>query len=284
MFSEDDYVNRTELPLDSIYVDTREGNRYQRFAEYMRKKLEKTKIDDDYWRVTTSSNRYFLYKSVEQCDLLNGDFCYNGTVFEFKTYTDLLDSIKNERLDKQIDNILKDPAINQYFIISPCLNEFDFKGNFRDCVNFEDEIKNYFHQFIPFNIHFIPAVSEQYAFRDMINIWSAGQHPYNLFVLNNKYRVNAFLNTLAALPAVNHNDAMAIFKEYPFYTVDDVLKLTVDMLSNVKFGRKKRIGQVKAEKIKRQIDAVFPNLIRQQNSLKNIYGRIKNLEGGEVID
>lgn len=266
MFSEDDYVNRTEMPLHSIYVDTREGNRYLRLAEYMNS-LNKTKVDD-YYRVTTSSGRYFFYKSVEDCQLLNGDFYYNGTLFEFKTYKDLLDSIKNDRLDKQIDNILKDPAIYHYIIISPCLREFNFKDNYNDSVNFEDEIKNYFNQYIPFHIHFIPTTSEKYAFRDMINIWSADQHPHNLFVLNNKYRLNAFLNTLAVLPAVNHNDAMAIFKEYPFHTVDDILKLNVDMISNVKFGRKKRIGQAKAEKIIRQRDMQFPTLIKQQKYFK----------------
>lgn len=280
MFSEDDYINRMELPLHHIYVDTREKKRVIRFAEYMNK-LAKTKVDD-YYRVTTSSGRYFFYKSVEKCELLNGDFYYNGTVFEFKSYKDLLDSVKNHRLNKQVDDILKDPSINQYIIISPCLQEFNFKSSDYDCDNFENEIKNYFNQFIPFHIHFISTTSERYAFRDMINIWSAGQHPYNLFVLNSKYPLNAFLNTLTSLPAVNHNDAMAIFKEYNFHTVDDLLKLNVDMLSDVKFGRKKRLGQEKAEKIIKQRNRVFPNIIKQQTALKDIHGRIKQLEGGEI--
>lgn len=275
MFSEKDYINKMEFPLHNIYVDTREFKRFTRFNKYLHN-LEHTQVDDIY-RVTTSNNEYFYYKKIKKCNLDNGDFYYNGCLFEFKSYQDLLDSIGDtHRLNKQVDDILKDPSLNQYIIISPCLNEFNFKDNVYDRERFEN-IKNFFNQFIPFHIHFIPTTSEQFAFRDMINIWRCQQSPYNLFVLNKKYPLNPFLNNLTLIPAVNHNDAVAIFKTYPFTMVEDVTKLTEEMLLNVKFGRKRRFDAPKVKSIIEQRDILFPNHIKWAK-LGNIAEQIQKLE------
>ena len=264
-----------EFPLHNIYVDTREFKRFTRFNKYLHN-LEHTQVDDIY-RVTTSNNEYFYYKKIKKCNLDNGDFYYNGCLFEFKSYQDLLDSIGDtHRLNKQVDDILKDPSLNQYIIISPCLNEFNFKDNVYDRERFEN-IKNFFNQFIPFHIHFIPTTSEQFAFRDMINIWRCQQSPYNLFVLNKKYPLNPFLNNLTLIPAVNHNDAVAIFKTYPFTMAEDVTKLTEEMLLNVKFGRKRRFDAPKVKSIIEQRDILFPNHIKWAK-LGNIAEQIQKLE------
>ena len=273
MFTEKDYTNQMILPLHNIYVDTQEHKRFNRFHKYLHS-LKHTSVDDIY-RVTTSNGEYFYYKKIKQCRLLNGDFYYNGCLFEFKSYHDLLDSIGDtHRLNKQVDDILKDPSINQYIIISPCLNEFDFKSNEYDQQRFEN-IKNFFNQFVPFHIHFIPTTSEKIAFRDMINIWRCSQSPYNLFVLNKKYPLNPFLNNLTLIPAVSHNDAVAIFKTYPYTMADDVKKLTEDKLINVNFGRKKRFSTSKIKQIIEQRDILFPNKMAE---LMEIVGKIEDLE------
>ena len=249
-----------DYPLHNIYVDTQERKRFDRFEDYLLS-LKHTLVDNTY-RVTTSNQEYFYYKELKRCRLLNGDFYYNGCLFEFKSYTDLLDSIGDtHRLNKQVDDVLKDPSINQYIIISPCLSEFNFKDDFYDRDRFED-VKNFFNQFIPFHIHFIPTTSERMAFRDMINIWRCQQSPYNLFVLNKKYPLNPFLNNLTLIPAINHNDAIAIFKTYPYTMAEDVTKLTEEMLLKVKYGRKKRFAISKVKSIIEQRDILFPSNIK----------------------
>ena len=275
MFSEKDYINKMDYDLHNIYLDTRERKRMNRFEDYLHS-LKHTVVDDIN-RVTTSNDEYFFYKEIKRGKLLNGDFYYNGCLFEFKSYPDLLDSIGDtHRSNKQVDDLLKDSIVNQYIIISPCLNEFNFKDNFYDQERFET-IKNFFNQFVPFHIHFIPTTTEKMAFRDMINIWRCHQSPYNLFVLNKKYPLNPFLNNLTLIPAINHNDAIAIFKTYPYTMAEDVTKLTEEMLLNVKFGRKKRFDNTKIKSIIEQRDILFPRNV-QMDKINDIVSKIDEIE------
>ena len=272
MFNENDYTKEMELNPYTIYVDTREKERVLAFHKYIHT-LNHTKVNDMH-RITTSNGEYLYYDTFERTPLAKGDFCYNGNVFEYKTLRDLELSIFNKsdkRLNKQIDDVLKDPSIDTYNIICNCLSEFNFKESKTDRDRFEN-LKNFFNQFVPFHIHFIPTTSEKIAFRDMINIWRCSISPVNLHTLNKKYPINGFLNTLVTLPALTHNNAIAIFNEYNYTLPEDVKKLSVDMIANVKFG-KKRCGVKQAEKIVRQINIQFPPKNNTQNHI--IYDSIK---------
>ena len=256
MFNETDYEKEMELDPFTIYVDTRERERVLSFHKYMH--TQNHVQDNGMYRITTSNGEYFYYKEFMETSLPKGDFFYNGVAFEYKTLKDLELSIYNsERLNQQIDNVLKDPSIDNYIIICNCLSNFNFQESKVDRERFEN-LKNFFNQFIPFHIHFIPTTSEKIAFRDMINIWRCSKSPNNLYTLNKKYPLNPFLSNLTLLPSINHNNATAIFKEYPYTLPEDMRKLTEEMVADVKFG-KKRCGEAKAKKIIRQRDILFPS-------------------------
>lgn len=276
MFTEKDYPNRMDFPLHNIYIDIRERGRALSFTKYLHS-LKHTVVDGMN-RITTSNNEYFFYDKIKQCTLLNGDFYYNGVLFEFKTYKDLLTSIngKDKRLNQQVDDVLKNPSIQQYYIISPCLSEYNFKYNKADRNEFEN-IKNFFNQFKPFGIDFIPTTSEELAFRDMINIWRSGQSPNNLFKWNYKYPNNRFLTTLSMFPCFNHNDITAICNTFPYSEIQDVERLTEDDLLKVKFGRKKRFDKNKISLFLEQKDIIFP--IRSKwGKLQGIVSKIEEIE------
>ena len=257
MFNKDDY--NTEMGLDplTIYMDTQEFERAKQFVNYIHS-LDKTE-ENGLNRITTSNGEYLYYNNIDKLPLAKGDYYYNGILFEYKTLRDLELSIFNnddDRLNRQVDDVLKDPSINMYIIICPCLNEFDFSKD-GDCKRFEN-LKNFFNQFIPLHVHFIPTTSQEIAFRDMLNIWRGSKSSVNLFTLNKKYRLNPFLTLLSSLPILNHNQANAIFKQFPYCYPEEIKQLTVDDIANVKFG-KKRCGKPKAEKIINQIRIWFPN-------------------------
>lgn len=236
-----------------ILFDRNEKNkgRSERFRSYLHS-LNLTK-ENDYKRVTTSNGEFFYFKYFVSADLPEGDYFYQDILFEFKSKNDLQLSVP-KRLDKQIDNVLKIKSINQYIIISDCLKDLDFTKE-SDCEWFEN-LKNYFIQYIPFHIHFIPCTSERICFRDMVNTWRCQQSPLNLSTLNHRYEDNPFLNNLATLPCLNHNQVRSIYREFPYTNGFDVFKLTKDGLSQVKFG-KKACGNKKAEKIINQINIKF---------------------------
>lgn len=236
-----------------IMFDKNEKNRGRsdRFHQYL-KSLDYTK-EDNHFRIKTSNGEFFYFKHYIGGNLTEGDYYYMGNLFEFKSKNDLQMSIP-ERLDKQIDNVLKLDGINQYIIISDCLKDLDFSRD-SDCEWFEN-LKNYFNQYIPFHIHFIPCTSERICFRDMINIWRCQQSPLNLHTLNHRYYLNPFLNNLAIIPCLNHNQVKAIFNKYPYTNPWDIFKLTKEDISNVRFG-KNRCGERKAEEIINQINILF---------------------------
>lgn len=209
--------------------------------------------EDGHCRVKTSNGEFFYFKGFISADLPEGDYVYNDILFEFKSKNDLALSIPT-RLDTQIDNVLKMDSINQYIIISNCLKDLDFT-NPADCEWFEN-LKNYFNQYVPFHIHFIPCTSERICFRDMVNIWRCQQSPLNLSTLNHRYEENPFINNLALLPCLNHNQVKAIFYKYPYTNPWDIFKLTKECIADVKFG-KKRCGEKKAEEIVNQINIRF---------------------------
>ena len=272
------YEKRIATPILYDYNENGRG-RVDRFQNYL-KSLNWTK-EDNCNRVTTSNGEFFYYEHMVKGNLPEGDYFYNGILFEFKSKSDLMVSIP-ERLDKQIDNVLKLKEINQYIIISNCLKEMDFTEKY-DCEIFEN-LKNYFNQYVPFHIHFIPATSETICFRDMINIWRCQQSPLNLHTLNHRYTLNPFLNNLAILPCLNHNQCMAIFKKFPYTNGWDILNLTKNELADVKFG-KKRCGEKKAEEIINQIQIRFGyyNFLTELNDIDYRNEVWENIKQGGIL-
>ncbi len=261
-----------------IYYDRNENNkgRASRFNEFL-KKLNLT-VDKNQFRVTTSNGEFLHWDNYIGVNLEEGDYMYNGVLFEFKSKNDLALSIP-ERLDKQIDNVLKMKNVNQYIIISDCLKDLDFtRESEREWF---ENLKNYFLQYIPFHIYFIPCTSEYICFRDMVNIWRCQQSPLNLYTLNHRWELNPFLNNLAILPCLNHNQAKAIFKKYPYEHAWDILKLTKEDIAEVKFG-KKRCGLKHAEEIINQIQIRFGN--NYSDDLNNIktHNHLWDPQGGVI--
>lgn len=261
-----------KMKSQPIFYDRNEKSRKRsiRFNEYLRD-IGLTE-ENGHYRVKTSNGEFFYFKSYVGVNLPEGDYMYNDILFEFKSKNDLALSIP-ERLDKQVDNVLKMDSVNQYIIISNCLKDLDFTNPI-DAEWFEN-LKNYFNQYIPFHIHFIPCTSERICFRDMVNIWRCQQSPLNLSTLNHRYELNLFVNNLATLPCLNHNQAKAIFYEFPYSNPWDVFKLTKEEVANVKFGKKK-CGEPMAEKIINQIN------MRYSSSNYNTHKNLINFENGIV--
>jgi hypothetical protein len=212
---------------DIIYIDTRENNHkdenkhsrafrfHQRLTnhQYGYKKLG-TGFYKGYSQTKGTGGDLFYYRKDIPAELSVGDFCFNGYVFEYKTFNDLKTSIFSGHLQSQIDNAQKallNEDIRRYCVICEGDSYLDFND------------KNFFSNKFAKNIDFISLDTEEECFNFMINAWLDDTPAYNS-TLGTVEPFNMGLNALK--PLLTRNQINKLHKQYPIYSIMDICELS----------------------------------------------------------
>ena len=228
------------MKKDVIYIDSRESSRITRFKNFIsentlrNKKNNSLLLKDGKKQIKVSGKNYsLLYEDIIVSDLPVGDFMQNGVFFEFKRDDDLIDSIRSDRLDKQIDNFHVNYSDKYYFnVISPNKNKLTF-----------NEI-NYFANEL--DIPFIQLDNEKECFKYILNSWANYQKTSRRYSLNKRFKGNGYQHILNL--CAGHNYSTSIFNKYPGFKTTDALNLSVNKLCKIK-----GIGNTRAEEIMNKI-------------------------------
>lgn len=229
-----------DMEKNVIYIDSRESERIKRFQNFLISKIAKDKkskpiLENGLYKLrVTGSNKYLLFSKSEVVALPIGDFMLNGIFFEFKRDEDLIDSIRNDRLDKQIDNYRVNFYDYEFHVIAPNKH----KIHFDETNYFSDQTDVLFDQF----------ENETECFKYILNVWANHQKSSRNHTLNKRYKGNGYEQIGAML--VGHNLLTKISHEFPGTKATDWLDFNEDKLKEVS-----GIGNAKAKQILRKIKA-----------------------------
>lgn len=128
-----------------IYIDSRENDRAERFVKYLEKYLEKnnskTKIIGEMKPIRDKWKKSEPYYKITE--LPHGDYIYDNVIVEFKGWEDFKTSMRNTRLNYQIEDMVTQTNFKDKVLIVDCNDEyrhFNNDGMYKSIARFGGKI------------------------------------------------------------------------------------------------------------------------------------------------